>query len=79
MTEAVKRRPQRESTISPRVEDDGLLVTAQSNAEIQMERRTDAGPKEAASGPFANASNLLIWGVVAVALLIVVAIFIALT
>jgi hypothetical protein len=64
---------------APKVQDDGLAVTAQSNAELQMKRRTDAGPKEAATGPFGNSSNALTWGVVAAALLVVVAIFIALT
>jgi hypothetical protein len=64
---------------APHAKDDGQAVTPQSNAEIQMARRTDAGAKEAATGSApAEPSMLILWGVVAVGLLLVIAILIAL-
>jgi len=65
---------------APHLRDAWQAVTPQSNAEIQMARRTDAGLKQAAARtPFAEPSTLLMWGVGAVGLLLVIGVLIALT
>lgn len=64
---------------APHQKDDGQAVTPQSNAEIQMGRRTDAGPKEAArAARFADGSTLLLLGCGAAGLFLVIAVLIAL-
>lgn len=63
---------------APHARDDGQAVSPQSNAEVQMSRRTDAGPKEAAMRARFGDANLLLWGVGAAGLFLVVAVLIAL-
>ena len=64
---------------APHARDDGQALAPQSNAEIQMARRTDAGPKEAAIGATsADRSTLLLWGAGAAALFLVLGVLIAL-
>jgi hypothetical protein len=58
---------------------DGEALGAQSNAEIQMARRTDAGPREAATGVVSpGGSSLLLLAAGAVGLLLVLGALIAL-
>jgi len=63
---------------APHEKDDGRSVSPQSNAEVQMARRTDAGASEAVTANrFGDAPSLLMWGVGAVALFLLIAILIA--
>lgn len=65
---------------APHARDDWRAIAPQSNAEIQMARRTDAGPKQAAAREsFADSSTLLMWGVGAIGLMLVIGVLIALT
>jgi hypothetical protein len=64
---------------APNARDGRQSVSPQSNAEIQMARRTDAGPEEVvAARPFGNSSTLLLWGVGAVGLVLVLVVLVAL-
>ena len=64
---------------APHPRDDREAFAPQSNAEIQMARRTDAGRKQAESGaPFADSSTLLMWGAGVVGLLLIIAVLVAL-
>jgi len=64
---------------SPNERDDEQSVSPQSNAEVQMARRTDAGPKAAATGASsADRSMLLLWVSGAVAVFLVIAVLISL-
>jgi len=64
---------------APHEKDSGQAVSPQSNAEIQMARRTDAGPREAVIAKrFDGAPTLLLWGGGAVGLFLVFAVLIAL-
>ena len=58
----------------PHTIDNETAVGAQSNAEVQMGRRTDAGPREAAAGPTSDeTSKWHVWyGIAAVAILLFV-------
>jgi len=62
---------------APHARDDGQALAPQTNAEIQMARRTDAGPKEAAIG-VADRSMLLLWGAGAAGLFLVIVVLVAL-
>lgn len=65
---------------APGERDDETALGAQSNAEIQMARRTDAGPREAATGVAKpDGSRLLLLAVGAIGLLLVLGVLIALT
>jgi hypothetical protein len=64
---------------APQEKDNGQSVSPQSNAEVQMARRTDAGSREAVTGKrFGDAPSLLMWGVGAVGLFVLIAVLIAL-
>jgi hypothetical protein len=64
---------------APHERDDGQSLSPQSNAEIQMARRTDAGPKEVATGmSSAGSSTLMLWVAGAIGLLLVIGVLFAL-
>jgi len=64
---------------APHARDDGQALAPQWNAEIQMARRTDAGPEEAVSNvTSADRSTLLLWGAGAAGLFLVFGVLIAL-
>jgi hypothetical protein len=56
---------------------DGTATTPQTNAEVQMARRTDAGPRTFATNPLpGSGAMLLLWGAAAAgAVLVIVTLF----
>lgn len=64
---------------APHEKDDGQSLSPQSNAEIQMARRTDAGAKEAATGfSSGDSSTVMLWAAGAIGLLLAIGVVIAL-